>query len=506
MRESNATGVIQTSPSPASQLQPASAPGPVLARSITARTQQMLEGAALPLLLRMAAPNAFGFLVQASVSMVEAWYIGRLGTTSLAAIALVFPALMLMQMLSGGAIGGAVTSAIARSLGAGNVQRAEQLVWHAFAIAGAAAALFFLLDLAFGRSLLIALGAQGEVLEQAASYASIMFGGCLFIWLMALSGAIFRGMGDMKTPALMMIAGAAVQIPLSGTLILGWFGAPQLGIAGGALSVVTVAVLNCVILLARLAYGHVAVSLRRAAMRLRFDLFADIAQVGALASLSPIFVVLTIGLLNGVMGDFGTAAIAGYGIGARLEFLLIPLVFGLGASMTALVGVNIGAGNVERAERIGWIGGISASVLTGGVGIVLAIEPGLWMNLFTDDAATYAAGATYLRIAGPAFFFQGLGLSLYFASQGAGKVLWPVVATVLRFVVAACVAVLGVHWFGLGLGFVCACIAASMILYGVVTAGSLYLGAWRAQKSRLPLHHYARRDRSNASHQDNESR
>ncbi len=101
------------------------------------------------------------------------------------------------------------------------------------------------------------------------------------------------------------------------------------------------------------------------------------------------------------------------------------------------------------------------------------------MNLFTQDASTYAAGATYLRIAGPAFFFQGLGLSLYFASQGAGTVLWPVIATILRFVVAAGAAFVGVHWFGMGLGFVCACIAAGMILYGVVTAASLHLGAWR---------------------------
>ena len=395
-------------------LTPAPTLAPVLGHSITAHSQQMLEGAILPMLLRMATPNAFGFFVQASVSMIEAWYIGQLGTTSLAAIALVFPALMLMQMLSGGAIGGAVTSAIAQSLGRDNVERAQGIVWHALAIACAGAAMFFVLNLAFGESLLVSLGARGEVLDQAASYAGILFAGSVFIWLMALLGAVFRGMGDMKTPALMMIAGAAVQIPLSGALILGWFHAPQLGIAGGAVSVTIVSALNCVILLARLAYGRVTVPLRRAALRLRFELFADILRVGALASLSPIFVVLTIGLLNSVMSDFGTAAIAGYGIGARLEFLLIPLVFGLGASMTSLVGFNVGAGNIDRAERIGWIGGTSAALLTGSVGLVLAIAPGLWINLFTQDPATYAAGATYLRIAGPAFFFQGLGLSSVF--------------------------------------------------------------------------------------------
>jgi Na+-driven multidrug efflux pump len=296
---------------------------------------------------------------------------------------------------------------------------------------------------------------------------------------MSLLGAVFRGAGDMKTPALTMFVGAAVQIPLSGALILGWVGAPRLGIAGGAISVIAVASLNCVVLLARLAGRHSPLALRRDALRFEAVLFADILRVGALASLSPVFVVLTVGILNSVMASFGTAAVAGYGIGARLEFLLIPLVFGLGVSMTALVGVNTGAGNFKRAKRIGWTGGAAAALLTGIVGVVLTIAPGLWMNLFTDNPATYAAGATYLQIAGPAFLFQGLGLSLYFASQGAGTVLWPVIATILRFVLAGGAAVIDVRVLDMGLDYVCACIAAGMVLYGIITAASLHYGAWR---------------------------
>ena len=455
----------------------------VVHKQVTDRTQLMLEGAILPTLLRMAAPNAAGFVIGAAVSMVEAWYIGQLGTVSLAAIALVFPAMMLMQMLSGGAIGGAVTSAIARSLGSGRIERAQQLVWHALAIAVFAASVFLVLDLAFGDTILVAIGARDEVLEQARSYAGILFGGSVAIWLMALLSSVFRGAGDMKTPALTMFAGAAAQIPLSGALILGWFGAPRLGIAGGAISAISIAALNCIFLLTRLARGRGPVALRRAAMRFERGLFEDILRMGALASLSPVFVVLTVGLLNSVMGTFGTAAVAGYGIGARLEFLLIPLVFGLGVSMTALVGVNTGAGNFKRAERIGRTGGIAAALLTGAVGLTLTIAPGLWMNIFTDDPATYAAGATYLRIAGPAFVFQGLGLSLYFASQGAGTVLWPVIATILRFVISAGAAVIGVRVFDMDLRYVCACIAAGMVVYGVVTAASLHFGAWRRRKA-----------------------
>ena len=461
---------------------PSAAPAAAGAQGATgqaARTQHMLHAPPLGLLLRMASPNALAFFVQAGVSMIEAWYIGRLGTTSLAAIALVFPGLMLMQMLSGGAMGGAVTSAIARSLGAGLHERAQRLMWHAIAIASAAGLTFALLWWLSGRALLLAVGATGAVLDQALLYGNVLFSGCVLIWLMSILGAAFRGMGDMQYPATLMLVGAAIQVPLSGALIQGWFGLPQLGIVGAAISVLMVAGVNTVLQLARLGSAKVNVRLQRRLRALHWPLFRDILRVGAMASLSPVFTVLTIGLINALISSRGAAAIAGYGIGARMEFLLIPLVFGLGASMTALVGVNIGAGNVARAERIGWLGGGCAAALTGLIGLLLACVPSLWMELFTDDPQTIAAGAAYLQIAGPVYLFQGLGLSLYFASQGASAVLWPVLGTIARFVVSVGGAYLGVRWFGFGLPGVFACIAGGMVAYGSITAGALYLGTWR---------------------------
>jgi Na+-driven multidrug efflux pump len=283
----------------------------------------------------------------------------------------------------------------------------------------------------------------------------------------------------MRFPAALMVLGALQQVPLAGTLILGWFGVPSLGLAGAAVAILSVSAVNAELLTLRLAMGRGEVRLRFAALRLRARLFTDILRVGSLAALSPVFTVLTIMVVNGLISGFGVAALAGYGIVSRLEFLLIPMVFGLGAAMTSMVGINVGAGRIDRAERIGWLGGFSAAAVTGAAGLVLAVAPGLWLGLFTDDAAIWAAGESYLRIVGPAFAFQGLGLSLYFASQGAGTVVWPVAATVLRFVVGVGGALLGVRYFGLGLELVYVCLMAGMVLYGVVTAGSIWLGAWR---------------------------
>ena len=443
------------------------------------RTHQLLSASPFPLLVQLAAPNSLAFFVQACVSMTEVWYVGRLGRDALAAMALAFPLLMLMQTLSGGALGGAVSSAVARAIGAGRNDRAEALVWHAIVIAIGGALVFALLYALLGPALLAGLGGKGAVLSQATAYLAIVFATGASLWLNAILGAVFRGAGDMRFPALVMLAGAFLQVPLSGALILGWWGAPALGITGAALSVAAVASVASLASLVRLARGAGALRLRLAALRFEAATFREIRRVGLGSAPAPILTVFTIVAVNGLVSGFGPAALAGYGIGSRLEFLLIPLVFGIGAALTAMVGTNLGAGNFGRALRIAWIGSASAAALTGTIGGVLAIWPGLWVGTFTSDPLIYEAGTAYLRTVGPCYVFHGLALSLYFASQGARAMFWPVFATALRFAIAVGGSMIAVSMLGAGTGAIFACVAGGMAAAGVATAGAIAAGAWR---------------------------
>ncbi|MFT5691120.1 MAG: putative MATE family efflux protein [Oceanicoccus sp.] len=444
-----------------------------------AKTQQILYGSLFPLLLKMASPNAIAFLLQAAVSMTEVWYVGQLGTISLAAIALVFPMLMLMQMMSAGALGGAVTSSIARALGAGEIRKAETLVWHAVILAFTGAGSCLILYWIGGGRLLSVLGGEGDVLRQAILYADILFTGAVVLWLTNTLSAVYRGMGNMQFPAAVMMFAAVLQVPLSGALILGWQGLPQMGIVGAAISAITVGFISASVLVAGLTFGNVTVPLRFSNFRLNKTQFSDITKVAFPASLSPLLTVLSILILTGLMGRFGNAALAGFGIGSRLEFLLVPMVFGIGAAMTSMVGVNVGAKNMRRAEKIGWVGGAFAGALTGVIGCAAAYWPGLWVGIFTNDRETFDVGFRFLQIVGPCFAFQGLGLSLYFASQGAGKVSWPVLATIFRFAVTVSGAFIGIHWFGGGPDTVFYFAGLGMVLYGTITATAISLGAWR---------------------------
>jgi len=265
-------------------------------------------------------------------------------------------------------------------------------------------------------------------------------------------------------------------VPLSPCLIFGLGPFPPLGIAGGGVAVLVTTALTALVLAWYILSGRSLVRLRLA--RPRWKLFRDILLVGAVGAVSTLQTTLTVALTTALVGTAaGPDAIAGYGTGGRLEYLLVPLVFGIGAPLVALVGTNIGAGQRPRALKIALTGGAVCFVLTETVGVAAAIWPTAWLGLFGHDPNMLATGAAYLRMVGPTYGFFGLGLALYFASQGAGRLFWPLFAGLLRLVVA-----IGGGWVALrvtgSLGWVFAALAAALVIYGLTLSAAIAAGAW----------------------------
>ena len=447
------------------------------------RTHAMLTEPPLRLLLQMTAPNTLAFTLQACVNLAEIYMIGRLGTEALAAIALVFPLLILVQTMSGGPLGGAITASIARALGNGNRDNAERLVWHAIYGAFIGAAVFFLLFVLFGRQLLMLLGGEGAILEMAMSYCWVLFSAGLILWLGSTLGAAYRGAGDMAFPAKLMIFSAMLQVPLTAILVFGLFGAPALGVTGAAASSVFVGAIMVSVLLVELLRGQRAISLRMHQRGWRRALASDILKVARPASLNPLMNVATILGLTALVGQFGTQALAGYGIGTRIEFVMLPVIFAFGTALTTIVGTNIGAGNYDRAELAGRYGMTSAALICGTVGVFLALFPNLWIPIFTDDAGTFEVARSYIRIVGPAYAFLGIGLVLYFASQGAGNMTWPIRAQILRFAISVGGAFFLVNYLGYGLNAVFIVTVIALALYAGIISIAVFNGAWRPKSS-----------------------
>ena len=166
-------------------------------------------------------------------------------------------------------------------------------------------------------------------------------------------------------------------------------------------------------------------------------MFFDILKVGAISCFSPLQSVLTVAIFTHMLAQFGTEILAGYGVGARLEFMLTSIAFAVGIASVPMVGMAIGAQRVARARRIAWIAGCVAFASVGAVATVIAIYPDLWVNIFTDDPSVRAASRQYLSTAAPMYAFIGLSISMYFSSQGAAKVLGPVLAQTARLVFVA---------------------------------------------------------------------
>jgi putative MATE family efflux protein len=441
-----------------------------------ARTHQLLHGPIVPTLLRLAWPNVLVMLAQASTGLIETWFVSHLGTDALTGMALVFPGFMMMQMLSGGAMGGGISSAIARSLGAGRRQDADALVLHAIIINVALGVTFSALVLLFGPSLYHALGGEGGSLQAALRYSNVVFTGTALVWLMNALASVIRGTGNMFVPSAAVCIGVLLLIPLSPCLIFGIGPFPPLGIAGGGVAVILTTALTALVLAWYILSGRSLVRFRL--VRLRWAMFYDILRVGGVGAVSTLQTTLTIALTTALVGAAGGPdAIAGYGTGGRLEYLLIPLVFGLGAPLVALVGTNIGAEKRHRALHIALVGGALAFVLTEAVGLAAAIWPAAWLGLFGHDPRMLATGTAYLRSVGPAYGFFGLGLSLYFASQGAGRLFWPLFAGLLRMLIA-----IGGGWIALrmtgSLGWLFAALSAALVIYGVTLSGAIASGAW----------------------------
>jgi putative MATE family efflux protein len=440
------------------------------------RTRMLLEAPITPTLLRLAAPNVLVMVAQASVGLIETYFVGKLGTAALAGVALVFPVVMLMQMMSAGAMGGGISSAIARALGSGRHDDANALTIHALAIGGIFGIAFMVIVLGFGRPLYAVMGGSGDSLAAALTYSNVVFSGAILVWLFNSLANVIRGTGNMMVPAIVTCTGTAVLVPLSPCLIFGWGPFPQLGIAGGAVAVIAFYALGSVAFLAYLWTGR---SVVRLVLRggLQRALFWDILRVGMVAALITVGTNLTIGIATALVGQFGPAAIAGYGTGSRIEYLLIPLVFGLGGPLVAMVGTNIGADQRDRAVRTAWIGAAIAAILCETIGLTAAAFPHAWLSLFGTDPGMIAAGARYLHAVGPAYGLFGLGMALYFASQGAGRLLWPLIANMTRLAIAGGGGWLALRWTG-ELSYVFAAQALALVVFGLIIAAAVASGAW----------------------------
>lgn len=453
------------------------APNPTLAP----QTLRLLRAPPAKLLLLLALPNIGEAAARIAFITFDAVFVGRLGTDALAGLGLVMPLFFLMQTTTAGGLGVGAAATLARALGRGARNDADAAVGIAALLALGMAGCFALVMLPFGRTIYAAMGGSGGALQAALDYSFVMFLGAPFVCLTNVLANIVRGTGNMKVPAGAIIVGEAMHLTLSPILIGGLGPIPALGMTGAALAALTPYAFGTIVLALYLMRRSGLVRFRRTPGADRRGLTMEMVKIGGTASLVSISMQVLTLVFTGYVGRYGADALAAYGTAARLELIQIPLIFAFGSALIALIGTNLGAGQVARARRIAWLGALYALAISGAIGIGAALAPGLWMGLFSAAPEVERIGADFLELVAPSFLLFGPGLALYFALQAAGRVVWVLAAALLRLV-----ATLGGGFLVLALdgdlASLFACVALGYALYGLFVVAVTRLVRWPGER------------------------
>jgi len=443
------------------------------------RIQLILNGPIHSMLFKLAAPNMVSVFFMLIIAFAEPFFAGQLGIVPLASVAIVFPLVSLSGMIGAGAIGGGVVSSLSRAIGKNDLDRANTVIWHSVIIYLTVALTFFILFVFFSRNLFILMGAEESVVDQAVGYTRIFF--CLSptIFLFYLMLSIYRSFGDYQLLAIINVSMGLLQLFLSGALSMGWSFFPSLGINGLALAIILPQAFFSTIMLISIFSGKYPVRFKIS--KLSKKIFVDILNVGGLGAINSISIALTMIFTTTFISRFGTEAIAGYGVCARLEQTLIPLAFGVGGVLTSCVGTNFGASQFSRARRASWFGAFFIATIAAIVGMTFSISPNLWPDFFTTDSEAYLIGALYLTIVAPFYPIFAFGKTLYFASQGTGKMLIPITGGITRLLIVVILGLISII-LELEIKFLFFVIGFAMSSVGLILSLNMFGSVWNPKK------------------------
>src|SRR5438094_3723879 len=402
--------------------------------------------APLAAVVRLAAPTTVVMAVAAVSNVVYTCLASRLGMEAIGAVSLVFPVSLLAITAMAGGIGAGASSAVARALGAG--RRGE-----AAALAGQALVLSVVVGRGFGLGVQVAapalfraMGARGAVHASATLFARVLFGGAAITFLGGMFDSVLRGEGNVRVPAIWSTTSLVLQMSCTPLFMFTF----HWGLVGAALAMLTCQMIATVPRAFWVLGGRALV---RPAFRLpRFTLapVREILRVGVPAALSMSITNVGLMALTAVVTRLGDADLAAFGLGTRLDFLLMSFAYGFGAAVLTLVGLATGARRQDRTRAFVIRAGAIAALLLAIPGLGLCWRPRIWLGLFTDDAGIQAVGARYFRIIGPSYPFLGISMVIGFAFQGLGRATIPLAWTFLRVVGVLVAAVVCTQGLGLG--------------------------------------------------------
>jgi len=441
---------------------------------------------------KLAVPNLYSTLIASLTVIFDLWYVGQIGISQLAGVAYIFPIYMLTSMLSNGAFGGAVSGATARAFGSRNIFLAECIFRSAIVIALIGSVIMMGIFFTFAEMFFKFFEINQEVTFSALTYGTILLNGIFLIWFFNIIIAITRGSGNTIIPAIgwsivlvshVIIASLNFEykegiITLINTVNLFNGSYVFTSLEWSVMSLLIGYLIGVLFVCGFYFFGKHSFTFYSKDI-LKFNGIINLIKSGSLASCQSIMTIVLAIFCTTVISMFGTNWTAGFGIAIRLELLLIPVIFGVGGALIAIVGANVGAKKYSRAVRMAWKGTFFSVLIVGTIGLFFSILPHFWSDSFTDIFVIREASNRYLKIVAPFYVFFALGLGLYFTCQAFNTLFWPVIGTLIRLVF---VVVMTLILFYLEISnpqSIFIIMSSGLIIYGLFISTSLHFGPWK---------------------------
>jgi MATE family, multidrug efflux pump len=377
----------------------------------------LLSGPVGPLVRRLALPVGIGFFFNTMFNVVDTWYAGRISTQAVAAVSLSFPLFFLIIAVGSGISTGA-TALIGHALGAGRRDEAELYAAQTITFALLHGFLLTIFGWLATPVMFRLMGAEGEYLALAVTYMVAMFSGSVFFVANQAHNAILNACGDTRSFRNFLVLAFILNLIYDPWFIFGGFGVPPLGLTGIAWGTVTIQFMGTLYLHRQARRTGLMGGLGWQGFLPRKTMFRELARMGFPSSMTMLTVAVGVFVITWYVGRFGHEAMAAYGIGTRIEQILLLPVMGLNVATLTLVAQNSGARQYDRVRET------VRTALTNGITLmcfgtlIVFLFAGPLMRFFTVDPKVVAIGSGYLRVV--AFVFHAYVI-LYinsFALQG----------------------------------------------------------------------------------------
>lgn len=390
---------------------------------------QILEGDLKKTIINLTIPGYFGMLGMNIFNIIDTYFVSLIGSLELAAMSFTFSIVMIVNLITIG-LGAGIGTLVSKAVGTSDDEDKIHIIMTGLGMSLMLAFAITVIGLLTIDPFFTWLGADGSTLPLVKEYMIPWYIGCTFLFMSMVGGQIFRGLGDTRTPGNLMIMSALINTVLDPIMIFGFLFVPALGMSGASIATVISRFFTFITYFYLMHKKYHVIRFNNLSIERMIDCSKRIFAIGLPNSLTKVVNPLIVTMVTALLATQSQMAVAGYGVGTKIESFIMAIAIAMGNTAMAILGQNMGAGNHKRVEEgLLILNKFSVIIFASLYILVFALAP-ILASIFTDDPAVIAIVVIYLRILPLSYAMQ----SIYTISTSFYNILGkPFIATCIGF-------------------------------------------------------------------------